>query len=117
MGRKTFESIGKPLPERPNIVITRKYDWAHEGVIVAHSLDEALKKARGLEKEEIFVIGGAQVFEELLPQANRLYLTLVDFEGEADAYFPEYKTVFTKMLSERSGEHQGLKYKFVVLER
>ena len=117
MGRKTFESIGKPLPDRPDIVITRNQAWKHEGVIVTHSLDEAIKKAEELDKKEVFVIGGAQVFEELLPKADRLYLTLIDVEGEADAFFPPYEKLFTKKLSGFIGEHQAFKYRFVILEK
>ena len=117
MRRKTFESIGKPLPDRPNIVITRNPAWKQEGVLVAPTVEEALAKARVLDTEEIFIIGGAQVFEELLGKADRLYLTLVDAEGEADAFFPPYEHLFTKKLSEKSGEHNGLKYRFIVLER
>jgi dihydrofolate reductase len=117
MGRKTFESIGEVLPGRPHIVITRQKDWHHEGVMAAHSLEEALAKARELDQEEIFVIGGAQVFEESLPSADRLYLTLVEFGGEADAFFPAYEEIFTKKISDRASEYNGVKYRFVVLEK
>jgi dihydrofolate reductase len=117
MGRKTFESIGKPLPKRPNIVITRNPGWKHEGVLVVSSAEEALTKARELDTEEIFIVGGAQIYEEMLPKADRLYLTLVDTEGEADAFFPSYEKIFTKKISEKSGKQNELKYRFVVLEK
>lgn len=83
MGRKTFESIGKPLPGRTNIVVTRQKDFQACGVLVAHSLENAL---RYCEKEpEVFAIGGATIYEQALPLADKIYLTLIhqDFEGDA----------------------------------
>lgn len=121
MGRKTFESIvsslGKPLPGRTNIVITRDTNYAPEGAIVTHSLDEALQKAREIEKEEIFVVGGAQIYEQALPFTDRLYLTLIDDEKEGDAYFPPYEHLFKKVVGHEHREHEGLKYMWVDLER
>ncbi len=92
MGRKTFESIGKPLDGRDNIVLTRKPSAAIEGAVVAESLEEALAiagdraAARGV--DEIFVIGGGELFKETLPLAQRLYLTHIEAAPEGDAYFP-----------------------------
>nr|AIA18932.1 Dihydrofolate reductase [uncultured bacterium] len=121
MGRKTFESIaamlGKPLPGRPNIVITRDPTWRYEGVHVAHTVEDALALAKELDQEEIFVIGGAQIYEAALPHTDRLYLTLIDDTKEGDAYFPAYENIFTKKLSEEVREHDGLKYTWVDLER
>ena len=120
MGRKTFESIPpkfRPLPGRTNIVVTRDTGWEHEGVLVAHSLDEALRKARELDNEEVHIGGGQQLYEQVLPQVDRLYLTLIDDEKEADTYFPPYEKEFTKKLSEESREHNGLLYRWVTLER
>ncbi len=86
MGRKTFESIGRPLPGRENLVLTRSPDFAAEGVTVLHDL-EALRQRR----EEIMVIGGGQLYERLLPQARRLLLTRIDTEvAEADTWFPAW---------------------------
>ena len=90
MGRKTFASIGKPLPGRTNIVLTSKMDFAANGVKVAHSLDEAVEAAQTESPEEIMVIGGAQVYQEALPKADRLYLTYVHKEVEGDTYFPSF---------------------------
>ena len=87
MGRKTFDSIGKPLPNRTNIVITRDKSWRADGVVVAHSLDEALGLASG---DEVFVIGGGEIYAAALPKASKLYLTLVEGQWEGDAFFPEY---------------------------
>ncbi len=86
MGRKTYESIGRPLPERTNIVITRDQSYMAPGCIVVHSFDEALAKAQG---DEVFVIGGAQVYAEAMPRADRLYITHVQGSFEADTFFPE----------------------------
>jgi len=88
MGRKTFESIGKPLAGRKSIVITRNKDWQQEGVEVVHSLEEAIQKAASLDVKEIFVIGGAEIFKSSLPQAGRIYLTRIHHRFEGDAYFP-----------------------------
>ncbi len=120
MGRKTFDSIvamlGKPLPGRTNVVITRDTTWAHEGAVVAHSLEEALAKAKEV-GEEVFVIGGAQIYAAALPHTDRLYVTLIADEKEGDAFFPAYETVFTKVLNEESHEHNGLKYIWKDLEK
>lgn len=92
MGRLTFESIGRPLPGRTNIVVTRNPDWSAEGVRVVHSATEAVALARDIARAEgaaeVMVIGGAQLYAELLPTADRLYLTRVHAEVEGDACFP-----------------------------
>lgn len=121
MGRKTFESIlkilKKPLSQRINIVVTRNPSWSHPGVIATHSLEEALFKARGLDRREVFIIGGTQIYEQALPFVDRLYLTLIDDEKEGDAHFPPYETEFTKILSDEAREWNGLKYRWLTLER
>lgn len=92
MGRKTYESIGKPLAERPNIVLTRDTTFAPEGVIVAHSFSEAIAKATTHAVEghgEIMIIGGGTIYTEALPIADKLYLTEVNDEPDGDAFFPE----------------------------
>ncbi len=86
MGRKTYDSIGKPLPGRRNIVITRNRKFAAAGTEIAHSLDEAIRLAG--HEAEVFIIGGAQIFAEALNRADRLYLTLVHAIVEGDTYFP-----------------------------
>lgn len=92
MGRKTFESIGRPLPGRLNIVVTRDPGFHHEGVRVCHDLDAALaladRQATIDAAEEIMVMGGAQIYAQALPLASHLYLTEVDIEVEGDARFP-----------------------------
>jgi dihydrofolate reductase len=88
MGRKTFESIGRPLPGRLNIVISSK-SGEHEGVTWVTSVDAALAAAGDV--EEVMVMGGGRVYEQLLPKANRLYLTHIDAEVEGDTHFPDYE--------------------------
>lgn len=104
MGRKTYESIGKPLPSRTNIVVTRTPTYKAEGCKVVGSLDDALKYAQALTNPgspELFIIGGADIYAQALPKADRLYLTLVDDPGEgADVFFPEYEALFRKLVSE-----------------
>ncbi|HVV38738.1 MAG TPA: dihydrofolate reductase [Candidatus Paceibacterota bacterium] len=120
MGRKTFESIlaslGKPLSGRTNIVVTRDESYKPEGAIITHTLEDAITKAKEIDQEEIFIGGGAQIYEQALPMVDRLYLTLIDDEKEGDAYFPEYEHLFTKKISEEPREYNGLKYSWVTLE-
>lgn len=112
MGRKTFESIGRPLPNRTNIVITKDPSYTEEGVLVAHSLDEAFGKAQT--NDEVFIIGGGQIYQDAIGGADRLYLTIVEGNPEADTYFPDYSDF--KIISEsEEKEFEGLKYKFVEL--
>jgi dihydrofolate reductase len=89
MGRKTFESIGKPLPGRKSIVITRSKDWQREGVEVVHSVEEAIDKAKEHDVKEIFVIGGAEIFHTSFAQAHRIYLTRIHHRFDGDVYFPQ----------------------------
>lgn len=88
MGRKTFESIGKPLPDRNNIVISSSMPPA-ENIIVAKTIEEALQKAESFNRE-IFIIGGASVYVQSLPFADRLYLSFIKKDYDGDAYFPEF---------------------------
>jgi dihydrofolate reductase len=91
MGRRTYESIGRPLPGRTTVVLTRRRDWSpgSDEVVVAHDLDGALALAESLGGGEVFVVGGGEVYAETLPRADRLLLTLVDREPEGDTRFPE----------------------------
>lgn len=88
MGRKTFESIGRPLPGRSTVVVTRQRDYAPAGVRVVHSVEEALQ-ASGTDGE-VFIAGGGDIFQQTLPVADRLYLTIIEEAFPGDAYFPEY---------------------------
>jgi dihydrofolate reductase len=89
MGRKTFDSIGRPLPRRTNVVITRQPEWAREGVEVVTSLEDALALARGCEGDAM-VIGGGEVYRQALPLADAQILTEVDAEPEGDTYYPPF---------------------------
>lgn len=98
MGRKTYESIGRPLPNRRNIVITRDSNYQKEGIEVVHSLDEALKVTtleqgkkfeENYEEVEVFIIGGGQIYTEAMEKANKLYITHVEATLPADTFFPE----------------------------
>lgn len=117
MGRKTHESIGRPLPGRTNIVITRDTSREIPGCTVVGSLDEALTKAREIESEEIFVIGGGQVYAEALPLADRLYLTLVHAIMDGDTFFPEYGEAFEKVVESEEFEEAGYRLSYLTLER
>lgn len=120
MGRKTFESIGKPLPGRKNIVITRNNDWQNEKVSVVHSTEEAVHIARESDIREIFIIGGAAIFNSVLPQANRVYLTRIHHQFEGDAFFPELDKNEWKMTSQKfceADEKNAYPHTFQVWER
>jgi dihydrofolate reductase len=117
MGRKTYESIGKPLPDRRNVVVTRAADFSAPGCIVVHSLDEALAVAPG---SELMIMGGEDIYRQTLPRADRLYLTLVDAEVHGDAWFPDFdwsewrEIERTAMPADERNPHP---YSFLVLER
>jgi dihydrofolate reductase len=89
MGRKSLESLGKPLQGRKNIVVTRNKDWNVEGAEVAHSIDDAIELAKQTGVKEIFILGGAEIFKTSMPIADRIYLTRIHHKFEGDAYFPE----------------------------
>lgn len=116
MGRKTFESVGRPLPKRTNIVVTHDPKFQAEGVTIAHSLDEALRLPVASGNNEIFIIGGGQIYQESIDLADRLYLTVVEGNPEADTFFPDYSK-FTKVVFEKSSQSEGYKYKFLILEK
>lgn len=123
MGRKTYESIldltGKPLPNRSSIVITGNEEWWHKGAWPVPSPEAALTLApliKGGDKEA-FVIGGAQIYELLLPYTERLYLTLVEDKKDADAYFPAYENEFTRVVEEEKDGTTNLSFRFVTVER
>ncbi|MCQ4139305.1 dihydrofolate reductase [Chryseobacterium sp. EO14] len=88
MGRKTYESIGKPLPNRTNIVVSRKTDWFEEGILIVGSIKEAVKFAKKID-EEIFIIGGGKIYEQTMDIVDKLEVTLVKADLEADTFFPK----------------------------
>ncbi|MBL7879297.1 dihydrofolate reductase [uncultured Chryseobacterium sp.] len=88
MGRKTYESIGKPLPNRTNIVVSRKTDWFEEGILIVGSIKEAVKFAKKID-EEVFIIGGGKIYEQTMDVVDKLEVTLVKADLEADTFFPK----------------------------
>jgi dihydrofolate reductase len=118
MGRKTFDSIGKPLPGRANIVVTRDTQFRADGIAVAHSLDDALAQAHAA--PEIMLIGGAQLYAQALPRAQRLYLTLIDADFDGDAHFPDYDPTEWRETAREDhapDENNPYRYSFLILER
>ena len=91
MGRKTFESIGRPLPGRQNIIISHNADYKAEGIEVVTSPDAALALVK--EADEVMIIGGGNIYQQFLPHAERLYLTFIDLDVEGDTQFPDYESV------------------------
>lgn len=124
MGGNTYLSLGRPLPNRVNVVITNIPDFKAPGCVIVYSLDEAVERGKVEEEKlendhkEIFIIGGASIYTQLLPRAEKLYLTIVDDEPtEVDVYFPDYSE-FKKIISEsETQEYNGLKFKFIELTR
>lgn len=118
MGRRTFESIGRLLPGRTSVIVTRNPGYAVEGAIIVHSLDAALDACRG--DDEPFVIGGAQLFAEALPLARRIHLTTIDAEVDGDVLMPPIdRSAFRATCHERveAGPGQALAYDFERLDR
>lgn len=116
MGRNTFESIGKPLPNRTTIIITRNKEYYKDGCLIAHSLEEAIELASS--EEQLFIIGGAQIYKETLAKglADQLDITLVHQEFEADAFFPEIdKEIWKEVAREDfvADEKNDFDYSFV----
>jgi dihydrofolate reductase len=118
MGRNTYESIGKPLPGRSNIVVTGDAGYRAPGCRVVHSVQQALEAAAS--QDEVMVIGGAQLYRQTLQHADRLYLTLVKAEVDGDAVFPEIEAQQWRELhreSHRADEKNEYDYDFLTLER
>jgi len=116
MGQKTFESLDRPLPNRTNIVLSFDKSYKPQGAIVVHSLEEAIKIASEKDSEEIFFIGGGQIYAQAIKFADKLYLTLVEGDYDADTFFPDYSE-FKKVIFEEPHESAGHKYRFLELEK
>jgi dihydrofolate reductase len=118
MGRKTFESIGKPLPKRENIVVSRNPDWTASGVTVYDSLEKAMTSIENA--PEIFIIGGAEIYRQALPFATRLYVTSVLAEVKGDAFFPAWdplEWVETSQEFHPADDRHAFGFYFLTLER
>jgi dihydrofolate reductase len=119
MGRKTFESIGRVLPGRENIVLTRDADFHAEGITILHSIEDVKRLSSSID-QEIFVIGGAEIFKEILPVTDRLYITDIHHAFEGDTYFPEIDEAKWTTLSVTPGtvdDKNLYQHDFIVLER
>ena len=121
MGRKTFESIGRPLPGRANIVITRDESYRRDGITVVSSPEAALSAAATAEgADEVFIIGGAEIYKIFLHQANRIYLTKIESEFEGDAFFPELNAEEWSLVSHEehsADEKNAFSFVFQTYER
>ena len=118
MGRKTFESLGRPLPGRTNVVITRNPGYRPEGCLLADSIPSAVALCKDADEEDF--IGGAELYAQAIPLADRLYLTEVDIEAEGDAWFPDYDRGTFREVSREShtgGKGDTMRFDFVVYER
>jgi dihydrofolate reductase len=102
MGRKTFESIGRPLPNRTNIVVTQNLQWVAEGCISVQSVKQGLSVAQELDTDEIFIVGGAKVYEVGLAYANVIYLTRIEAHIEGDVYFPTVRWHLCRQVSQET---------------
>lgn len=120
MGRKTFESLGKPLAGRTNIVITRQHNWQPEGAFVVHDIKQAMAVAAETDAKEAFIIGGGEIYKETLPLTQRVYLTRVHTILDADAYFPQMNFTDWDLLSQldfTADEKHKYAYSFQVWQR
>lgn len=118
MGRKTYESIGRPLPGRQNIVLTRQRDYRAPGCTVVHSIEEALAAAGDV--EEVMVAGGGSVYRQLLPHADRLYLTFVETTAEGDTTFPSFDPEEWRLIFEEAyaaDEDNPFPHRFTIFEK
>lgn len=121
MGRKTYQSLGKPLPGRINVVVTRNLDFTPDGVAVARSVDEAISKAEAAGDDEIFIGGGADIYAQTLHRADRMYITRLHGEPEGDTFFPEFDDVNEWKLVDaehfEADERNEYPYSFLTYER
>lgn len=116
MGRTTFESLKKPLPERTNIIVTRNKAYQASGCFICYSLKQAIDLAQEKDNKEIFIIGGGQIYRQGIKLADKLYLTIVKGNYQADTFFPDYSE-FKKIVSKKEGQFKQYKFTFLELER
>lgn len=116
MGQNTFESIGKPLPKRLNIVLTQDEKLKASGCTICYSIGEAVQVALRHDQKEVFFIGGGSIYQQALPLADKLYLTVVKGNYEADTYFPDYAE-FKHVVSRRESRDDKYEYTFIELTR
>lgn len=116
MGRNTYLSIGKPLPNRFNIVIAQETDFSAPGCEVVHSISDAINLGKTKTNKDTFIIGGGQIYTQTLPYVEKLYLTIVDDAPAADTFFPDYSE-FKNIVKEEKKEYNNISYRFVELIR
>lgn len=120
MGRNTFESMKKDLPGRINIVVTKKTDWHPKNVFVTHNIDDAIAKAKECDANEIFIIGGGEIFKQTMEKVNRIYMTRVHTIVEGDTSYPQLDTFKWKLIKEQSfpaDKKNNYPYTFEVWEK
>ncbi|HEX7902607.1 MAG TPA: dihydrofolate reductase [Chitinophagaceae bacterium] len=120
MGRKTFESLGKPLAGRKNIVITRQDDWKREGTVAVRNIEDALFLAQETDAKEVMVIGGGEIYRTLFDKAKRIYLTRIEAEPEADTFFPTIdpkQWTLVSIKNYEADEKNAYNYSFQTWER
>ena len=115
MGRKTFESIGQPLPERLNIIVTRDRNYQVADCMVCHSLSEAIHEAKSKDQKEIFIIGGGEIYQQAIGTADKLYLTLIKGDFGADTFFPDYSDFKKISYYKKHQNPSGMMYEFITL--
>ena len=116
MGRKTYESIGRPLPGRTTVIVTRDPNYRMDGCLTAHSVQAAIAACG--DDPEVFFVGGAELYGQALPLADRLYLTEIQADFEGDAWFPDFdRALWREIARERHRSEGGLDYHFVTYER
>lgn len=119
MGRKTYESIGKPLPGRTTVIITRQQDFEAPGCIVVNSIDDAIEEAQTI-NQDVYVIGGAEIYRQALPKTDTIYLTRMHHTFDGDTYFPELNEADWEVTSEERyepDEKNKYSYSFITLQR
>lgn len=120
MGRKSYESIGRPLPKRTNIIMTRDPYYISSNILVTHSMEEAISLAEGMDNDEVFIIGGAMIYKSSLPYLSRMYITEVHTDIEGDTFFPEWSQEEWRLVSEdhhAADEKNEFDYAFKIYER
>ncbi len=120
MGRKTYESIGRPLPKRKNYIITRSKEYVVDGGYVFHSIGDAIEAAKEEGEDELFIIGGGEIYKEMLPMANKMYLTKVHANPKGDTFFPKFDEEEWDIINDKAhlaDEKNEYNFVFIDLER
>lgn len=118
MGRKTYESMGRLLPNRQNFIVTREEGFSVDGAVITHTLEEAVEQANKLGDEEIFIIGGGQIYKEAIEKglADRVYITKIKGDYGCEVFFPDYSE-FKKIISQKESHNENYTYTFFILEK